>query len=106
VEKEVLALGLTVLVHVVGLAALAWGLLLNEENRPDWRSWWPGDDDQEPPDPRPQPRDGGLPLPDAAPSAVRLREPARLGEGHPRPARRPAHAPARTPRTQPAGDDR
>jgi hypothetical protein len=99
VSKEVLALGLTVLVHIVGMAALVWALLLDEDNRPDWRGWWPGDDpgDDLPPAPRPGPRGGDLPLPDAAPSAVRLREPGRLGDGYPAPARRPAHAPERVP---------
>ncbi|HEX7298727.1 MAG TPA: hypothetical protein VF257_06950 [Solirubrobacteraceae bacterium] len=95
--KEVLALALTVLVHVIGMAALVWALLFDDENRPDWRGWWPGGDD-EPPAPPASPRDrGGLPLPDAVPSAVRLREPGRLADGHPRPARRPAHAPVRVP---------
>jgi hypothetical protein len=97
VTKEVLALALTVLVHVIGMAALVWALLLDDDNnRPDWRGWWPGDDD-EPPAPSPAPRDGGLPLPDAEPSAVRMREPGKLADAHPRPARRPAHAPERAP---------
>jgi hypothetical protein len=96
VTKEVLALALTVLVHVIGMAALVWALLHDDEKRSDWRDWWPRDD--EPPEPPPQPRDrGGLPLPDALPSAVRLREPGRLAEGHPRPARRPEHVPERVP---------
>ena len=65
VTKEVLALALTVLVHVIGMAALVWALLIDDENRPDWRGWWPGGDD-EPPAPPPSPRGrGGLPLPDA-----------------------------------------
>jgi hypothetical protein len=100
VTKEVLALALTVLVHVIGMAALVWALLHDDEKRSDWRDWWPrGDDD--PPAP-PQPRDrGGLPLPDAQPSAVRLREPGRLADGHPRPARRPEHAPERVPERVP-----
>jgi hypothetical protein len=34
-----------------------------------------------------------LPLPDAAASTVRLREPLRVADGYPRPARRPAHEP-------------
>ena len=95
--KEVLALALTVLVHVIGMAALVWALLLDDDNRSDWRGWWPGGDD-EPPAPPPTPRDGGgLPLPDAQPSAVRLREPGRLADAHPRHARRPEHAPTRVP---------
>ena len=102
-EKEVLALGLTVLVHVLGLGALVWALLQGDENRPNWRGFWPGDDgDDEPPAPRPGPRGGGLPLPDATPSAVRLREPGRLADAHPRPARRPEHLPERAPERVPA----
>jgi hypothetical protein len=102
VTKEVLALGLTVLVHIIGMAALVWALLLGDENRPDWRGWWPGDDgDDGPPEPTPGPRGGDLPLPDAAPSAARLREPGRLGERYPAPARRPAHPPRRTPERAP-----
>jgi hypothetical protein len=40
-----------------------------------------------------RPSGGGIPLPDAAPARVRLREPARLGDlvGHP--ARRPVREP-------------
>ena len=40
------------------------------------------------------PRDGGLPLPDAQPARVRLREPARLADLIPGPSRRPVHEPA------------
>ena len=53
--KEVLALALTVLVHVIGMAALVWALLLDDDNRPDWRGWWPGDDDEPPAPPPPGP---------------------------------------------------
>jgi hypothetical protein len=98
VEKEILALGITVLVHVVGLGALIWMLMLGEEQRPDWRSWWPGRDDERPSGPTaPEPSGGGIPLPDGAPSAVRLRQPARLRTGYAAPARRPAHPPERVP---------
>ena len=91
-----MALALTVLVHVIGMTALVWALLHDDEKRSDWRDWWPRDDES--PEPPPQPRGrGGLPLPDADPSAVRLREPGRLGDRHPRPARRPEHAPERAP---------
>ena len=95
--KEILALGITVLVHIVGLVALVWTLLLDPDDRPDWRDWWPGDDDDRPRAPSPAPRGGELPLADATPSAVRLREPARLGAAYPHPARRPAHRPERVP---------
>ena len=99
---EVVAIGLTVLVHFLGAAVLI-GVLLDGE-KIDWRGtlfpkddnggggpgWDPPSDDE--------PGDGGgilapTPLPDAAPSPVRLREPGRIREGYPRPARRPAHAP-------------
>jgi hypothetical protein len=94
VTKEVLALALTLLVHVIGMAALVWALLADDESRPDWRGWWPGGDDEpEPPEP-PKPR-GGLPLPDAEPSRVRLRESGRLADARTRPSRRPEHAPER-----------
>jgi len=104
VPKEVLAIGLTLFVHIVGLVALIWALLLNDEERPDWRSWWPGGDDDTPVDPSPSPpRGGALPLADAQPSAVRLREPARLGDAHRRPPRRPVHPPERVPEREPVG---
>jgi len=102
VTKEILALGITVLVHIVGLVALVWTLLLDPDDRPDWRDWWPGGDDDRPPRPSPAPRGGDLPLSDAVPSAVRLREPAPLGAGHARPARRPVHPPERVPERTPA----
>ena len=97
-----MALGMTVLVHLVGVAALIWLLISAEDGRPDWRGWWPGGDDDEPRRPDPGPTGGGLPLPDAVPSDVRLREPARLADGYPVPTRRPAHAPERAP--HPVGD--
>lgn len=45
------------------------------------------------------PRGGGIPLPDAVPARVRLREPGRLADLLPPPGRRREHAPgpARTP---------
>jgi len=105
VTKEVLALGLTVLVHVIGMGALVWALLLDEDERPDWRGWWRGGDDGDPHPPRPGPGDGRLPLEDAEPSAVRLRGPGRLAGGYAPPARRPRHDPARTPQPAPAPPD-
>ena len=105
-DKEVLALALTVLVHFVGLGALIWALIVDEDERPDWRGWWPGDEDDDRPPNGPAAGDGGLPLRDALPSAVRLRGPARLADAHPRPGRRPQHAPERAPGRIPAGDGR
>jgi len=54
-------------------------------NRPNMKpdpSRWPG---------------GGIPLPDAEQSKVRLRGPGRIWEGLPKPARRPVREPVRTP---------
>ena len=98
---EVTAIVITVLAHIVGAGVLIWTLLDGE--KPDWRrALFPQDDDgdggsrlEDPLEPLPGPRGGGLPLPDAQPSAVRLREPGRIGEGYPRPARRPEHTPER-----------
>jgi hypothetical protein len=100
VTLEIVALSLTLIVHVIGAGVLVWALLDGEGI--DWRSLWPRDDDggggggpKQPPA-EPDPGGGGVPLlPDAAPSAVRLREPGRIGDGYPRPARRPEHAPER-----------
>jgi hypothetical protein len=41
------------------------------------------------------PRDGGLPLPDAGPARVRLRDHRRLADQLPRPSRRPGEDPGR-----------
>ena len=49
------------------------------------------------------PRGGGLPLPDAVPARVRLRDHRRLADLIPRPARRQAPEPARQPPRVPAG---
>ena len=48
------------------------------------------------------PRGGGLPLPDAVPARVRLRDHRRMADLIPRPARRAAPEPARSPRRVPA----
>src|SRR6058998_3980424 len=104
--KEVAALALTVLVHLVGLGVLIYALLRDDEQRPDWRGWWPRDDDgPRAPEAGPRPSDGDLPLPDALPARVRLRDDRRLGDAVPAPARRPAHAPAprRVPDREPRG---
>jgi hypothetical protein len=97
VDKEVAALLLTVVVHFVGMGALIWALVLDDENRADWRGWFGGDDDEPPPEPSPSPGGDRLPLPDAQPSLVRLRDAGRLADAHPRPARRPEHPPDRAP---------
>lgn len=106
---EVVAILLTVIVHFLGAMVLV-GVLLNGE-KVDWRHLlFPGDDDGPGPGFDPPPADDGpdgggvlapTPLPDASPSPVRLREPGRIGEGYPRPTRRPAHSPPRTPEPAP-----
>lgn len=50
-----------------------------------------------PPSPTPPSGPGDVPLPDASPARVRLREPGRLAELLPRPARRPSREPERRP---------
>jgi hypothetical protein len=103
VSKEIAALTLTLAVHVVGAGVVVWGLL--GEDRVDWRSFlWPRDGEDGGGGHRPGGSGGdgspagpggtsGLPLPDATQAPFRLREPARLGDLAPRPARRPAHVP-------------
>ena len=93
------ALALVFFVHVVGLFALVWALL-DAEQRAGWRRRWRRGDDDGPRDPGPQPpappgarTPPDLPLPVTTPSGVRLREPTRVADGYPRPARRPAHEP-------------
>jgi hypothetical protein len=102
-SKEVAALALTVLVHFVGIGALVFALVIDEDKRPDWRGWWPRDE-EDPRAPEPASGPGGAPLPlaDAQPSRVRLRDDRRLGDAHRQPARRPAHPPQRTPERTPA----
>jgi hypothetical protein len=96
---EVIALGLTLFAHILGGFALIYTLV--RDSGENVRDWWPGDDDggsPRSPEP-PTPGDGGgdLPLPGAEPSAVRLREAGSIGDGYPRPPRRPAHVPEREP---------
>ncbi|HEV7494360.1 hypothetical protein [Baekduia sp.] len=109
---EVIAIALTLVVHFLGAIVLIWAIIGDEQI--DWRATlWPRDDDGggggpgfEPPrGPDGGPGGGMLapPLADAAPSPIRLREPGRIADAHPRPARRPAHAPERTPVHEPAG---
>ncbi len=91
---EMAAIVLTFVVHVIGAGVLVWALLDADDARPSWRDWWPGDRRPDTPDLPPEPSGGGTQapiLPDAVPSAVRLREPGRLADAKPRPARRPAH---------------
>ena len=96
--EEITALALVFVVHVIGAVMLVWALL-DAEQRSGWRRRWRrgGDDPVAPRPPGPSgtraPTEKPLPLPGAAPSHVRLREPVRVADGYPRPARRPEHAP-------------
>lgn len=99
----VLAILLTFVVHVVGMGVLI--SLMGHEVIDMFRSRprREGGDGGEPapdPVPAPTPSGGGLPLPDAVQTAVRLREPGRLADGYDRPARRPEHEPVRTPQRE------
>lgn len=100
-DGEAVALLVIFLPHAVGGAFLGWRLM-PKGAREELRSWWrdAGDDGGGggPGVPRvagPRPGGGGSepPLPDATPSPVRLRQPARLADRVPPPARRPAHPP-------------
>ena len=93
------ALLLTFVVHVVGIVVLIWAIVAGQDEKPDWRGWWRGDDGEDPrPSPEPpKPRGGGLPLPDAEPSAARLREAGRIATRYERPPRRPSREPGREP---------
>lgn len=108
---EVIAIALTVIVHFIGAIVLIWAITRDEEV--DWRGILRPDDDGggggpgfEPPRSGDGGGGGGMlapPLAGATPSSVRLREPRRIADAHPRPARRPAHAPERTPVREPVG---
>ena len=98
----VLAILLTAVVHFVGFILLF--AMLGDDMIAFFRGGTASDDDgglwPEPDVPGdPGPSGIGVPLPDADPSAVRLREPGRIGERYQRRPRRPEHAPepARTP---------
>jgi len=94
----VVALFLTVLVHLLGGIVLIWAMAGSEPFRRIFTFASEGDGDgglgAPPPAPDPAgPRDGALPLPDADRSPVRLREPARIGDRYPKRPRRPEHEP-------------
>ena len=97
--------------HLLGLILVCVMLVLffRSDTMP---SWSPGDEegdggggggnDRLRPRNSGGPRGGGLPLPDALPARVRLRDHRRLADLIPRPARRAAPEPARAPRRVPA----
>lgn len=90
-------------VHILGLGCVAflmWPALKDNPVGPDQRSdedeggWGRGP--KVPPEP-PEPPRGGIPLPDAQPAGVRLREHGTLADRLPRRERRPSREPERTP---------
>jgi hypothetical protein len=89
-------------VHLIGFLCVAVLLLPALREDPDnGQSFDDGDDGggrppRRPPT-QPSPPRGGIPLPDAVPAAVRLREPGRLGDRLPGRERRPSREPVRTP---------
>lgn len=117
-DTEVMALVLTVMVHIIGAGVLIWGMIDHDDpDRGSWRDWWPRDDrgDDPPPfEPDPQPGGGTVApvpasnvpvLPDSRPAPGRIREGGRIGDLTPRPSRRPAHPdPVRDPVREPARD--
>ncbi|HZU39503.1 MAG TPA: hypothetical protein VE992_00545 [Solirubrobacteraceae bacterium] len=97
-------------VHVFGFACVA--VLMLPALREGWGSPPPSGSDSDdgwgrgpgrPPLAPPGSPRGGLPLPDAEPARVRLREHGRLAERLPRRERRPAREPVRRPERTPAG---
>jgi hypothetical protein len=102
VSHELLAIVLIIVVHVIGAGVLVWAMLGEEginwyRSRPDEDEGWHRGPPEPPAPPAPSRGPDGLPLPDAAPSATRLRGPERAGDWrkhHRRPT--PQHPP-RTP---------
>ncbi|MGO9903160.1 MAG: hypothetical protein ACLP0J_26540 [Solirubrobacteraceae bacterium] len=93
--------------HFVGLLCVAALLIpaLRSDDTPGSAEGGSSDDGwgnlpQEPPRPKLLPG-GGIPLPDAVPSRVRLRDHRRLSDMRKAPERRPAREPVRTPQRVP-----
>jgi hypothetical protein len=107
--SEIQLLLMIVGMHLLGLAAVTVLMVLAFREGPgetDW-PWKQGSDEgwgnkpRRPIEPADRPR-GGIPLPDADPATVRLRDHRKLGDALPRPERRPVREPERTPRREPA----
>jgi hypothetical protein len=95
-------------VHLLGLGCVAflmWPALKDNPVAPDRRSEGEGDDGwgrgPKVPPTRPEPPRGGIPLPDAQPAGIRLRDHGNLGERLPRRERRPVREPERRPSPTP-----
>jgi hypothetical protein len=90
-----IALFVLVLPHMIGAVFLAWWILPSGA-RDELRGWFRedgggGSPSRRPPEPGGSGTRSSLPLPDASPSAVRMREPGRLLDGVPIAPRRPVH---------------
>ncbi len=91
-------------VHILALACVAL-LMIPLMRDGKWAASSPSDTDSDEgwghgpkrPPSKPEPPRGGIPLPDAVPARVRLRDHRRLGDLLPRRERRPAREPARRP---------
>lgn len=105
VSGELLAIGLTVVVHMLAAAFLIFYVFrLGGESAREEPLRAAGGGGDGPPSPQDPPRrPGPAPLPDAAPSPVRLRPPEPLRARPARPDRRPTH-PARDPERSPRVD--
>lgn len=90
--------------HLLGLGGVAVLMVLALRQGPGevHSPWERGSDDGwgnkpgQPPKPTDHPQ-GGIPLPDAEPAGVRLRDHRKLHDSRTRPERRPAREPAPTP---------
>lgn len=94
-------------VHLVGLACVAILMFPALKDNPEPKPRRDGESDEGwgrgpklPPSPPEAPR-GGIPLPDAVPATVRLREHGRLGERRAPRERRPTREPSRRPQRTP-----
>jgi hypothetical protein len=101
-DTESVALLAIFLPHGIAGAFFAWRLM-PKDARQEVRGWFKDDGDggsRKPSPVRPR-RDGGgggePPLPHATPAAFRMREPGRLSDQTPSPARRPEHRPVPAP---------
>ncbi len=100
----VVSIALLTVVHFAAFGLLFWHLAGREilstfRIEPDGGRGG-GSADAPPPDTGGD-RDGGVPLPDASPAPVRLREPGRIADGYPRRERRPAREPEPAPQRAP-----
>lgn len=90
-------------VHLIGLLCIVVLMLPALRDEPSGPLFGTDEGDEgwgrgpKTPPSRPEPPRGGIPLPDADPAAVRLREPGRLGDLRPPRQRRPAREPDRSP---------